>query len=484
MGKNNLKLIKYIFVTSIVFFIAIGLDITPYLRGPGIYPPEWRWEYYFVNTLPKIWLPLIVASFIGGIIYMVEQKKEAEFKSKEKIILSTLVVLGFLFQISVLHFSRAGIPVLIHRIINPELNGYFTTAIQIKDVGVFLNTYNDSVLNFNMHAKGHMPLAVLFFSGINFFSSFLTFLYPLIEKLDPNHSDVRIIWESLLLNEKLGTIIANLLIPFLSSSVIFPLYFVGKQLYGIKSAFRTVFLYLVTPSIVLFVPINDVFLPLFPVISLFLFYKSLASKSIFFIVLSGVVMSLGLLFSLSLLPFLFLFFIIFLLVALNKKNQLINSNNLKLGTSFIVGLVFIPILLFIFFNFNFLEVSKTLMSGLPLERKYTVWIFYNLYDFFIFSGIPILIIFMRMLWQFKNTHILQVDKLSLAFILMIGLLNFSGSVRGEVARIWIPYIPILILIVSNFITNKVKFSRRLFLAIFFFQVLQTLVFQEFLVTLW
>lgn len=475
MLKNNSRLIILISIISIVFFILVGLDISPYLRGPGPYPPDWRWEYYFINTLPKIWMPILIIFLICLFGFYLEKKSIIQIENKLIKNLLILLILGFVFQLSVLFFSRSGVFILLHRIINPDLNGYFTTSISIKDFGEFLRTYNDSVLSFAMHAKGHTPFAVLFFYVINIFSSFLTPLHSFIERFSPSHSDVKLVWEALTSSQKLGAVFSSIFITFLSSSVIIPLYFLAKHIYGVRSATRSALIYIVTPSVVLFTPINDVFLPLFPVISLFLFYKSLDKNSLLYILFSGIVMSIGVLFSLSLLPLLFLFFVIYLHKI--YKDKVINKEKIILGFNFILGLLILPIFL-LFFNFNLLEVTKTLMSGLPENREYITWIFYNLYDFFIFSGIPVFVLFIVTLLKRK------IDSLLLAFISMLFLLNFSGAVRGEVARIWIPFIPILILIVINFLTNSLKLSGKLFLIIFLLQAIQVLVFQEFWVTLW
>lgn len=67
---------------------------------------------------------------------------------------------------------------------------------------------------------------------------------------------------------------------------------------------------------------------------------------------------------------------------------------------------------------------------------------------------------------------------------MIIILNFSGSVRGETGRIWIPYVPFMVLVTTKFIADKIKFSNKLFAGVLILQALQILVMQEFWVMLW
>lgn len=478
------KLLFAICLLTVTFCVAIGFDITPYLRGPAPYPPDWRWEYYFVNTFSKIWLPLVII-FIICLLW----RKSSLFikKKREKQLLILLVVLSFLFQLAVLYYSRSGVTVLLHRIINPDMNGYFTAAVSLRDIPRFLAGFNEAVLQLPMHAQGHPPGAILFFWVINKAVSFFPVIESFTQNLTPTHQDVGIIWNTLLPYQRFSAILSGLLIPFLSTMVLIPLYYLGRRLYNEEIAIRAVFLYIFIPSLVLFIPINDVFLPLFTISSFYLFFRGLYANNKYSLFIAGSIFSLGLFFSLSLLPILLLFFIFFILYFLKQKKLIVQRFTID-GTVFASGLLILPILFFALFTFNFVEVSKTLMSGLPQSRQYGVWVFYNLYDFFIFSGIPILSMYCIMFWNtiktIKAPIIKNMDHLFVAFTFMLFLLNFSGFVRGEVARIWIPFMPFLVLIVSNFSRTILRFSKDKFLLILVLQAIQILAMQEFWVTLW
>jgi hypothetical protein len=168
----NKKIVIVIAIILLVFIFLIAFDAFLFLRGPGPYPPNWQWPYQFTNTLNKIWLPILVIAGILGAGWYLESKTEKKIEKKQWFILISLIFLSFIFQLSVLFFSRAGIFVLIQRIINPHLNGYFTTALSITNVADFLQTYNQKVLSFYMHAQGHMPgsyFPLVFFLLYHFF---------------------------------------------------------------------------------------------------------------------------------------------------------------------------------------------------------------------------------------------------------------------------------------------------------------------------
>jgi len=104
----------YISAVSLVLLFAIFIDLTPYLRGPAPYPPDWQWTYQFSNTITKLWFPSLI---IAAIIY-VSYKADKFKKGISLRLLFLLIFLGFLFQISMLFYSRAGLGVLLGRIIS------------------------------------------------------------------------------------------------------------------------------------------------------------------------------------------------------------------------------------------------------------------------------------------------------------------------------------------------------------------------------
>jgi len=143
-------------ILTLTFCLAVGFDISVYLRGPSPYPPEWRWPYFFVNTLSKIYLPLLSITLVIFLFSLYEKNKI--LSKHTKLFLFFLILLHFFFELSLLFFSRSGISVLIHRIINPTLNGYFTASLSIQNISDFLHNYNTNILDFIYHAKAHPPV--------------------------------------------------------------------------------------------------------------------------------------------------------------------------------------------------------------------------------------------------------------------------------------------------------------------------------------
>jgi hypothetical protein len=485
---NKSALITCVISVSLLFCAAVALNISPFLRGPAPYPPEWQWEYSFVNTLNRIYLPLLViASSIWGYTF-IEKHTNLRHKSLWLVLLSA-VFLSFCLQISVLFFSRSGVGVLIHRIIDPTINGYFTAALTIHSVPEFLRSYDSIMLHFVYHAKAHPPGAILLFYYLHQLTALIPSLGVWAMQQIPARDDIRTLWEPLSASAKATVFVSSFFIPLLSSLSIIPLYFTARILYGTKTALRSIILFLFIPSLMFFIPINDTFLHIFSITAFAFFVYGLRNNKFWPLVISGVVIFLGIFFNLSLLPPLILFFVFFLLHEQQKYAKHFNLV-IKKGLGFLLGLLIPFVLLFVSFGFNFMQVTQTIMKHVPdiHSRSYLIWIFYNLYDFLIFAGIPVTITYFTALKTTMGNCLRKrwktLDPLLLAFTIMLLIVNFSGSIRGETGRIWIPYLPFLILIVSGFLTKECNVSTKTFTIILLLQALQMLVMQEFWVMLW
>lgn len=468
-------------VITLLFVVAITIDLSPYLRGPAPYYPDWRWEYNFVNTYPKIWAPILAAVTILFLFVKVEKNKKWLQKYKVRVLLS-FAVLSLIFQYALLFANRAGVNGLLSRIIHPGVNGYFTTATQITSISAFLNSYNQNVLSFSMHAQGHPPLAILFFYWISEFFKIFSFLNSYVERISPSTQSINLIWMNLSSNEKMGALFATFFIPLIVCFSSIVLYFLAEKLYDSKIALRTFVTYLFVPSVLLFIPINDVFISIFPLISLLILLRSMKEKNASLTILSGFVFSIGIYFSISLLP-LALISVVFIITKLNLKTKII----VKFLLYFLSGNMLIPIFLWLLFKFDSIQMIQILMKGLPESRNYTTWVFYNLYDFFIFTGIPLTIVFVLLFISqtrsILNRKFKKVDVLFVSFTLMLFIVNFSGSVRGEVARIWLPFVPFYILPLINFLDKK-GFATKHFVLLFALQLFIILAINEYWVTFW
>jgi hypothetical protein len=474
------QLILISIISSVIFFIAVAFDVSPFLRGPGVYPPDWRWDYQFdFNTIFRIWVPL---ALIAGLILFIKKFDNKIFliQKHEKKLLIFLLAWLYCFIFGVLFFSRSGIFVLVDRIINPGANGQFTASLNIQNILSYLANYANIVPSLTMHAKSHPPGGIVLFWFLNQIFS----LFPkdnFIANLVPKTLDVAKIWLTLLPNQKITVAFASVFIPFLLALPLVPIFYLSKLISNSKLALRNTVMYMAVPSVILFVPLLDAFYIIFPVTSLIFLIKGVERKNLRLLFASGLISGIGVFFSFTVAPFFLFYFVVLVLFLKNFANLIKYYLALILGT-----LTFFALLLT--FNINMLSIINSIIINGLVQRHYFPWVLYNFYDFFIFLGIPLIVVFA---FGFRDqlSNLLK-NKLSKEILILISCLitmltvDILGMVRGETGRIWVIFVPFFILATVSFLTDNIKLNTKLFSIIIFIQLMQVLVMQMFWVMLW
>lgn len=372
------------------------------------------------------------------------------------------------------------------------ISGYFTASIGIVDIDSFIRNYNQNLDNYPMYARFHPPGGILFFYFLELILRPFSYLFSNITSTIPSHPDVAIIWKNLSEYQRFSALASGFIISFIASLSIIPIYLASRILHDEKTAIRSAVLFLFVPSVLLFTPLIDIFMPLFTSLALYFFVKGKTSESLSSFFLCGLILFVGVFFTLTFLPILLFFFLALLFDLIQKKERKIIPS-IKYFIGIVLGFILCPFVLF-FAGLNTLEMTQKIMifhEAAQSGRGYTTWLFYNIYDFFLFAGIPIALVFAYMIYEQtkkfvknKKTLLFNMDYLFASFVITLLLVNLTGTVRAETARIWLPFIPILIIVIANFITFKLKFTNRQFSLLLLLQAVQVLIFQSVLVTVW
>jgi len=113
------------------------------------------------------------------------------------------------------------------------------------------------------------------------------------------------------------------------------------------------------------------------------------------------------------------------------------------GAGFVVLL-----LLFLFLpqRYNCLVVWKLCLANnaqFNLGRTYLPWVIYNPIDFVLFLGVPTAVFFVREAIVILRRRAEETQwRLVVALLATIALVNFAGINRGEVARLWMVFMPV------------------------------------------
>ncbi len=479
---------KQIILTSLVsllFFFALALNVTPYLRGFAPMP-QWLWQYRLAALHYALLLPLLVLFLILFTAKVLMNKSEQYFLSHERKLLSVVLLLCLLFQLSVIFASSGGLLIVLQRTIHPVIIGYFSAALTIHSLPSFLHNYPSTVSSYPNLAKYHPPGSILLFWLINQFSSLLMFVIKPPPTVQPSHVDLRPLWNSLSASEKIGALLSGYIVIFLASLTSLVMYYLGKLLYNPKVGMQAALLAIVIPAMTVFTPFNDVFSPLFTAVSFYFYLKGFKQGSSFAFLLSGAILFIGAFFTLTVLATLVIYAVVAASYALTKKLSM--RKLLTYAIEFLAGFLILPLSLYFIVGFNSIASTTAILDShlafVKARQHQPLWLIYNYYDFFLFSGIPLLIVFLsqcKSAITFLAKKQYGLDVVFVGFCLMTLLLDLSGKMNGETGRTWTPFIPFLLLPLVNYVVKEEK-QTNYYLFILLLQGIQVLILGTFLIT--
>ena len=260
-----------------------------------------------------------------------------------------------------------------------------------------------------------------------------------------------------LLAASLGSVI-------LTSLTVIPIYLLAKELYGELIAGFALALFLVTPNFVMFTGTSmDGPFSVFPILSLYLFYRGIGSeRTVRYGLLTGVSLGCGMLMTYSTV-FIGLFFsIVLLLTLISDRGRL----RYVLPLLLIAGATFIMfyLLMFLFTGFNLFEAlqasmrkdSARLGTGHETIELYLHLSVGNLFAFLIGIGLPTTTVWLRQVVRtIRDTRRgKRIDIYVIGYLISLLLISFSTLFTMEVERIWIFMAPFILIPVAKYLSHR------------------------------
>lgn len=450
---------RLIILFTLIFLALLAFDIYEGLRGGG----GWRWAY----AEPENWGSVLALAICLG-IYLLGVYALRRYAN-------TLIWVNLLWSFlgaGVLAIAVVGVQGdvgfhLFTRTVSPVQTGASTVAVQMMaqdglqstldnwtDV---MHTANDTnIIHFSTSPPGqaifHYSLAQ-FFENISLSEQVSMGLRP----YQCSNPDI--------MNYTRGEIVSagiGLLMPFFAALTILPLYTIGRQLSDNRStALYVTHWWALIPAVLMFAPTWNTVYPFLTLTSFALLFTGLrAPNSLRFTLycgLAGVVMSITTFLNFAVLPivlFMGLFTLGYTLLINASPNRRLSGGvmAIRAGLTFGVGLSSIWVLFYLSSGvtpFDIWEVTLNAHQDL-VQRDYLTWLFLHPYDVLMFVGWCIAGIFIWAMWQtigdVRQTRQLDSTQLLiLAMGLTFLLVNLSGIVQGENARILAFYAPFLLL---------------------------------------
>jgi hypothetical protein len=435
--------IALVIVLTCVYLAAVAGDWFPFLRGDT----DWRWTRLAWPPVQRL-LPLLAVGTAYLILAWYRDRR-----GQGSGFVRSLGVLGgmaLLLQVATL-WVRYNHPLrLVYDLAaSDSINGYYTVAAGVQDIVAFLRDYPALMPTLPNHVTTHPPGIILLFWATGRVVS----LFPVLTRavahafrtLGCMHG-----WVQITTDPALAGGLFAYAIPIVGVLTMFPLYGLGRRLYGPRVAWRAAALFPLLPAFVMNIGQADQMYPFLVTFAGSLFDRGLRGHQGKPMLGAGVLLSLASFLSLGLSAFLALLGLYALILLLRGAIRL-ERGLVKPALLFLVGLTSVWLLYGSITRTNPLDVWRGgLSTHISMDRPYGRWVVFNLVDFLPFAGLALVLAL-----PLSLTRILRQpgEAWLPAVLLTVLALDLSGVTRGEVSRLWLFLMPPLVLAASASLTR-------------------------------
>ncbi len=462
-------------IAAAVTQAALVVALTAWLldgRAIGV-PGAWAWT---VKTRSLSWLALVRVIVLGLTIMAAgglgHQRIRARCKSDAPVI-AVLILLAFALQLAVAGLAPDATFLLIAATASPISTEYFSMAWEITDVGDFLREYPVAMTHSRHHVATHPPGAVLFYwACIRIYQSrlFPQTLFDGFTEIVVGAPRASIASEASALPgvsldpDGVGPALFSCLVLGACAALsLVPLYHLARAAAGRATALSVCMLFAISPAPVLFFQGLDSFLLLLAATAIALMYLGLRGGRLLWPAVAGVTIGVGFLGSFGAGAAGVVVGLLAVLWALRRQRPGMNWGWLALA-AFAAGWVLVVVAGHIAFGMKLHVIFRQGMAAhrevtwIGFQRSYWTWLGLNMVEFGCFLGLPVCVCVIGAArevagrgWQALG----RADLVGLAGAAALVALNLSGSVRGEVGRVWLFMMPPLVLWAGHWLRSAV-----------------------------
>jgi hypothetical protein len=451
-------------IFSIVLFGLILTDTWPNLRGPAPETSEWYWPH-LVRPVIRWWPAALSAILI--IVFTVWWLRRK--KNQEILPLLLLGLLSLALQLTLLYADRPNIGAeLVDRTLSKATNGYLATAGEIDDLGGALRQFPALMPTFdNDHARTHPPGFII----AHWLSDHLLRGFPDLAIFLARPATIwrcTDLWILARSPSVAGSLFVWSWIPVMMAALIgLPAYFLARRWYPLHAARLSAILASILPALLIFSPTPDQMFAFLSLLSLFFLVTGLQHNRRGLVLLSGMVASIMTFLSLGNAAWLALLgaYAGLWVVWPDGTTEISYWRRIDRWVMlwlFVAGSFSFWLIYWIGWNVTPWAIAQ---AGLQQHyelvtslRRYDWWFGYNLLDFLIFAGPPVVAGFVWrviMAWRNRRDGVPDEGRLAGLLLLLLVAIHFSGSTRGEVGRLWLVFMP-LAAILAGGVWRRVK----------------------------
>ena len=458
-------------VLTLAYLLALTLDVSPLLRGPD----DWRWTVWAPQSPDRLWMPLAVTAALVAFILLADRQISVHPSSRVVwIALSVVALAAPALQVSLLAAKHHDpFQELFDQTITPYDSGFFSVVLGVDDLNAFLRNYPDVMRQMpdqiGFRPRTHPPgaMAIMWLGGWAL-DRIPALAAPIVNRLRLYRCEDPALTE--FADSQFTRAVAQMALPLLSGLTVLPLFALGKRLFGGRIGFIAAACYPLIPAVNAWPTFWDALYPLAMCIALLAVEVGLERRRPVLFLMGGLAVSLASWFSFgNLLMAAVAVFYGFARVWMSRwspqpvetarpeQDRGPNWKTALLGSAwFALGMVFVWLVYWLGWGVTGWQVyDMALRAHQEMVRPYWTYLLYNLYDFFLFAGIPAAVCFLawsaaRARARLSHTGVAQGDSARDALVLtwlavLVGL-DIAGITRGEVGRLWLFLMPVVLLI--------------------------------------
>ena len=463
---NQAQIRNYCFwlvLLAAMTLLLVGLiitDVWPGLRGPAPGTSEWYWPYWR-HPAGRWWPVLLAAAAVLGLAAW-WFRAAPDDRRRDRWALAGLVVAAFGLQVALVYAARPGVQAeLVDRALSVRASGYFWTAANIEELGGTLRNYPAAMPQFESeHAQTHPPGLV----AANWLTiAGLARLPGLAEPLAALVWPLRCI-DLWLLNQPAAVPAALWVwawLPLVVGALAgLPGYALARQLFPPPAARVAAVVVATLPGLLLFAPQSDQFFVPLTLTTVWALHVGLARRSAGWLGAAGLLLSLSSFLTLgnaALLVVLLAYGLGYWAVGLGGWPR--PGEGLRWLLAFGLGAAAFWLGYWLGWGVPPWAVAQAGLAAhytlVTSQRNYGWWLAYNLVDLLTFVGLPVVAGFLVAIvgGARRPGRRTAAWVLAVAVLLLLLLLDLSGSTRGEVGRLWLFFTPLIGLLGAGYLAG-------------------------------
>ncbi len=452
-----LRRVVIIVLLSLLWAVLLASDQVPQLRGGH----GWRWTYQAPqNALRLVPLALIMGVYLLGTWWLLQRPRVLG-------LMLWAIAGGMALTLAILYVHGMNDPLLELLIltVTPYTNGWHYGAAHIKDLGATLNTwphFMQEARPWSAHVSLSPPGPVIFYYVANQVLAHFPALADMLSRplRAARCQDLVLMSYS---DAQLASAWLGAFMPVWGGLVVLPIAWLGRRLFNEQTARWSILWWPLIPGFLMFASMLNTLLPFLAALAIALLVEAIYRGQRRWLFAAGLSMSMITFISLSLVPLLALGGLLVLSLYLTRVDLQGQASPMTWDWRRLVSMgLWVGAGLAVIWLFYYLASGVSIWAiltaaapmHLGLDRPYLPWLFLHLYDYFMFTGWPVVLMAAlsvgRVISQLRRRMTLAIGEgLILVTAVTLVLLDISGFLRGETGRLLQFFTPFVLLAAAH-----------------------------------